>query len=333
MSTEKMSPSCRRTGPGNAVDDLIVERGADRARETAGRSVHRGSRGTRGSRRARGSPLRRCASICRVETPARTSARRMSMHSASAAPAVAIASSSPAVLGTWPRGSARRRRRLALTGPRHARDARVHRVKLAGAVDLAQHAPFAVVAHDRRGLRGVRLESGRDRLGAVVVTLVEVAAARTVDRHTDRRGGAGWTPRGRSARTARHNQRPPSRRISSSSGTSSETTASSGAPSSSSITSSASAWATVRGNPSSRKSSGASVQPAADHADHDLVRAPARPSFMKRFASTPSAVPSATSWRRMSPVARCVRPRSALSRSACVPLPAPGGPNSASRAI
>ena len=41
----------------------------------------------------------------------------------------------------------------------------------------------------------------------------------------------------------------------------------------------------------------------------------------------PSSVPSATASRRMSPVAMYGRSKSSRRRSACVPLPAPGGPS------
>ena len=44
-------------------------------------------------------------------------------------------------------------------------------------------------------------------------------------------------------------------------------------------------------------------------------------------ASRPSSVPCATAPRRMSPVAMYGRPKSSRRRSACVPLPAPGGPS------
>src|SRR4051794_12553400 len=50
------------------------------------------------------------------------------------------------------------------------------------------------------------------------------------------------------------------------------------------------------------------------------------PASMKAFASVPSAVPSLTCARSMSPVARYGRSKSRRRRSAWVPLPAPGGP-------
>src|SRR5437762_5297829 len=52
------------------------------------------------------------------------------------------------------------------------------------------------------------------------------------------------------------------------------------------------------------------------------------PRSMYAFASSPRFVPSRRAARRTSPVAILGSPRRADSRSACVPLPAPGGPSS-----
>ena len=126
-------------------------------------------------------------------------------------------------------------------------------------------------------------------------------------------------------------QRPARRRISSSRGTSNEMTLSSGAPTSASMPSRASACAMVRGKPSSMKSS---VRPVSASRIMPMTTASGTrsPASMNVLASTPSGVPSATAARSRSPVDRCSSPRS-LRNSACVPLPAPGGPNSTRRAI
>src|SRR3954469_14672042 len=50
------------------------------------------------------------------------------------------------------------------------------------------------------------------------------------------------------------------------------------------------------------------------------------PRSITVFAWRPTGVPAATASRSMSPVESWTMPRSAWSRAACVPLPAPGGP-------
>jgi hypothetical protein len=50
-------------------------------------------------------------------------------------------------------------------------------------------------------------------------------------------------------------------------------------------------------------------------------------------ASRPIFVPADTAARSMSPVEICGTPSATESRLACVPFPAPGGPNMISRAI
>src|SRR5690242_15462986 len=51
------------------------------------------------------------------------------------------------------------------------------------------------------------------------------------------------------------------------------------------------------------------------------------PASITALALSPTSVPALTAARSMSPVESCAMPRSATSRSACVPFPAPGGPS------
>src|SRR5262245_57429127 len=51
------------------------------------------------------------------------------------------------------------------------------------------------------------------------------------------------------------------------------------------------------------------------------------PDSITFLAARPSGVPSCTACRRMSPVEILGTPRVRANRSACVPFPAPGGPN------
>ena len=49
---------------------------------------------------------------------------------------------------------------------------------------------------------------------------------------------------------------------------------------------------------------------------------------MAALARSPTSVLAATAARSMSPVDRCTSPSASAISGACVPLPAPGGPNS-----
>ena len=51
------------------------------------------------------------------------------------------------------------------------------------------------------------------------------------------------------------------------------------------------------------------------------------PASMIAFTFSPIGEPLARASRSMSPVDSWIMPRAAWSRAACVPLPAPGGPN------
>jgi hypothetical protein len=56
-----------------------------------------------------------------------------------------------------------------------------------------------------------------------------------------------------------------------------------------------------------------------------------RPDSISALLARPSSVPACTASRRMSPVEILGTPRTRANRSACVPLPAPGAPNTTSR--
>ena len=94
--------------------------------------------------------------------------------------------------------------------------------------------------------------------------------------------------------------------------------------------SSASAWPTVRGKPSStkpRRASGAR-EALLRHADHDGVGHELAALHDRRAPGDRAPIPDATAARSMSPVEICGMPSLRTRRSACVPLPAPGGPSS-----
>ena len=167
-------------GPGNPVHDLVVQGGADGARERRdGRAT--GVAEERGNRAARADRLLRDA----VDLEGRDALPHLGAQEVDAL-GERHARGGHGVelvrgLRNRPRGSARR---AALGAHRPSAPSRREYTarRLTGAVDLAQHATVPVVVDHRRRLRRVRLESGRHRLGAVVVALVEVAAARHAGR-------------------------------------------------------------------------------------------------------------------------------------------------------
>src|SRR5882724_2017866 len=117
------------------------------------------------------------------------------------------------------------------------------------------------------------------------------------------------------------------RSISAFSSTSISTTRSSFLPVLVSISSSALAWASVRGKPSRMKPLAASgwamrswIRPTIS------ASGTSSPFSMMPLAFLPSSLPEATAARSMSPVESWTRPRSCCRRCAWVPLPAPGGP-------
>src|SRR5262245_20751002 len=122
-------------------------------------------------------------------------------------------------------------------------------------------------------------------------------------------------------------RRPASRRMSSCSGTSTSTTMSGSLPQRSMISSSACAYATVRGNPSSTKprvASGRTSRPATIAIIVSSSTSP--PRSILALASRAIGFLSLIASRRMSPVEIFNRARSRANRPACVPFPAPGGP-------
>src|SRR3954451_18387089 len=95
-----------------------------------------------------------------------------------------------------------------------------------------------------------------------------------------------------------------------------------------SASSSASAWAIVRGKPSSRKPSAASSLCRRSMTTPVMTSSGTRsPASMKVLACLPRSVPSLTAARSMSPVDRYRRGKSWRRRLAWVPFPAPGGPS------
>ena len=110
------------------------------------------------------------------------------------------------------------------------------------------------------------------------------------------------------------------------------TTAVSGVPALSSAASSASAWWTVRGNPSRMNPFDASGSSSRSCTIRTMTPSGTySPRSMKVRASIPRWVPSSTCSRRMSPVEICGISRSSDSRRAWVPLPAPGSPMNTKR--
>src|SRR5271166_6010482 len=125
-----------------------------------------------------------------------------------------------------------------------------------------------------------------------------------------------------------HTRRPARRRTSSSSPTSIRSAAVSRRSSSRSASSRASACCSLRGKPSSRNPSRASPSLMRPVIIPTITASgTSSPASMYRFASLPRALPSATCLRRMSPVEMWGSAKSSRRRSACVPLPAPGGPS------
>src|SRR5436190_13372471 len=119
------------------------------------------------------------------------------------------------------------------------------------------------------------------------------------------------------------------RMTSSSSAASSTSTWSSFRPRSASMRASPSAWGTVRGNPSRRKPrsvSGCARRSAMR--SRTSSSGTSWPLSMNSFARAPRGVYDWIAARSMSPVAMCGILKTPERRTACVPLPAPGGPNS-----
>src|SRR3954465_10281157 len=92
--------------------------------------------------------------------------------------------------------------------------------------------------------------------------------------------------------------------------------------------SSDSACCTLRGKPSSRKPSAQSGPSMQARIIPMITSSGTRsPRSMYSLACLPSSVPFLTCSRSMSPVAMYGRWKSSVTRAACVPLPAPGGPS------
>ncbi|MNC85171.1 hypothetical protein D3C83_07560 [compost metagenome] len=122
-------------------------------------------------------------------------------------------------------------------------------------------------------------------------------------------------------------RRIPSRRTSSCCGTCTSTTISGPLLRSRMMASSASAWATVRGKPSSTNPQRASGRSSRSRTMAIIVSSSTRsPRSMRALASSATGLPSRIASRRMSPVEIFGSARSPASRPACVPLPAPGAP-------
>ena len=116
------------------------------------------------------------------------------------------------------------------------------------------------------------------------------------------------------------------RRTSSASGTTISTTISGSR--SFTISSSAAAWATVRGNPSSTNPLRASLWSSRSRTIPIITSSlTSSPRAMIALARLPISVPLCTASRRMSPVEIFGIPRLRANCSAWVPLPAPGGPS------
>ena len=199
----------------------------------------------------------------------------------------------------------------------------------AGRVDADQLALGAVVVDERRGLLGVLPQPGGDGLRLVVVALEQLA------RRSGRRCPPGWSRRTRRARSCR------------SPGTCAGRTAAGSprrrrrpAPGPGPARCRGRRGAcparrpadVVRGKPSSRKPSLASGSASRSRTMLMVTSSgTSLPASMYRLASTPRGVPWETFARKMSPVEIFGTERCAAMNSACVPLPAPGGPTRTSR--
>ncbi len=71
--------------------------------------------------------------------------------------------------------------------------------------------------------------------------------------------------------------------------------------------------------------SGSVMRPAITPTTRSSETSP--PASITSFACLPTSVPAATAARSMSPVLSCGMPSASTILGACVPLPAPGGPN------
>ncbi len=90
---------------------------------------------------------------------------------------------------------------------------------------------------------------------------------------------------------------------------------------------SASAWARLRGKPSSTKPRAASGSLSRSRMmPITISSSTSAPASMAALARSPSAVPRATAERSRSPVEICGTPKRVTSRCAWVPLPEPGAP-------
>ena len=118
------------------------------------------------------------------------------------------------------------------------------------------------------------------------------------------------------------------RSSSTASGTRSSTTFATSSPFFASTSSSFLACSTVRGKPSRMKpdvQSGSLIRSAM--MPHTMSSVTSAPASIAALACLPTAVPAATAARSMSPVDSCGVWSLASILGACVPLPAPGGPN------
>mmetsp|Transcript_5933 Transcript_5933/g.25231 ORF Transcript_5933/g.25231 Transcript_5933/m.25231 type:complete len:204 (+) Transcript_5933:183-794(+) len=122
--------------------------------------------------------------------------------------------------------------------------------------------------------------------------------------------------------------RPQMRSSSTASGTCSSTTFATASPFFASTSSSFLACSTVRGKPSRMNpeaQSGSLMRSAM--MPHTMSSVTSAPASIAALACLPTGVPAATAARSMSPVDSCGVPSLASILGACVPLPAPGGPN------
>ena len=88
---------------------------------------------------------------------------------------------------------------------------------------------------------------------------------------------------------------------------------------------SSSAWASVRGKPSSRKPCPTASGFASRSRTTPIITSSGTrsPADMYPSALRPNSVPSSTAARSMSPVEMCGTPYCSAKRTLCVPLPAP----------
>ena len=208
----------------------------------------------------------------------------------------------------------------------HRADVVVDLGGLAGAVDRGASGPA------RRSTRpAARSSRGRRAAGSRSPRACRRRAGSAASRpgRRRRRAWAGRTRRGSCGPPSRTRAGPDSRRTTSSSGTSISSAAVTRRPSSESCSSSALACSIVRGKPSRMKPSWASssLQPLGGHRDDQVVGHQVAGVHELLAPCGRARSPSLTLARSMSPVEMNGSWKSVRRRSACVPLPAPGGPN------